>query len=239
MYGLKVSGTLFIRLGLIMNDLPADTTTFIEANTHFQATSLCPEVEVRLLRPDAPMWNSSRHIFSDDGPRPYWAFAWGSGQSLARYVLDHPEIVQGKRVLDFGSGCGIAAIASAKMGASQVIATEIDPVAVRAIELNAQHNSVNVQAQVTAPDVDRPLIDVEREAWDVLLAGDVFFIWPKNTALASLGHGKQEVLIGMPRKRGIPREHLEELQVYTVRTVPDIEHQLNTESCVLRVQGED
>ena len=136
---------------------PNDTTAFIEANTHFQATPLCPEIEVRLLRPDASMWKSANHIFDDNGPRPYWAFAWGSGQSLARFVLDHPEVVLGRRVFDFGSGCGIAAIASAKAGACQVIATEIDSVAVRAIELNAQHNGVVVQTRATTPDAQQPL----------------------------------------------------------------------------------
>jgi len=219
-----------------VNSSIEDPTAIIEANTHFQMLPLCPEIEVRLLSPDALMLKSSTHIFSDEGPRPYWAFAWGSGQALARYILDHDEVVYGKRVLDFGSGCGVAAIASAKAGAARVIATEIDPVAVRAIKLNAQHNSVVVHARETMPDAQQLLIDVERESWDVLLAGDVFYLWPKNIALAAAKTGNQTILIGMERKRGISREYLDELQNYSVRTVPDIEHPSNSESCVLRVK---
>ena len=66
-------------------------------------------------------------------PPPFWAFAWAGGQALARYIADHPEIVAGRRVLDFASGSGLVAIAAAKAGAAQVEASEIDPFALAAI----------------------------------------------------------------------------------------------------------
>src|SRR3546814_6716248 len=77
-------------------------------------------------------------------PPPFWAFAWAGGQALARYILDHPEVVRGKRVLDFGSGSGLIAIAAMKAGADSVLAADIDPFAVASIGLNAEVNEVSV-----------------------------------------------------------------------------------------------
>ena len=77
-----------------------------------------------------------------------WAFAWAGGLALARHVMDHPELVAGRRVLDFASGCGLNAIAAAKSGAAHVIATDTDPLAVVALSLNADANGVAVQASV-------------------------------------------------------------------------------------------
>jgi predicted nicotinamide N-methyase len=83
-------------------------------HTEIARVPLVPEIQLPLLKQDSPLWAS----FGDgpeaaEVPRPYWAFGWSGGQALARYILDHPETVRGRRVLDFGAGCGIASIAAA------------------------------------------------------------------------------------------------------------------------------
>ncbi len=126
------------------------------------APFLCPEMKLWLLPPEAPSWHASQlHDFE----MPYWAFAWPGGQALARYLLDCPEIVSGKRVLDFGCGCAIEGVAAAKAGAS-VLCTDIGTFAVQWAARNAQLNSVNLE--VREQDVLGQRLDV-----DVILVGDV------------------------------------------------------------------
>ncbi|MBL8914373.1 MAG: methyltransferase [Archangium sp.] len=119
-----------------------------------------------LLPPDAPSWHAPDP--SKLG-MPYWAFAWPGGVALARYVLDHPEVVRGKHVLDFGSGCAIEAIAAARAGAKFVLCSDIDPQALKAGERNAAQNGVTLRATTT------DLMGVELHGVDVLLVGDVCY----------------------------------------------------------------
>jgi predicted nicotinamide N-methyase len=198
-----------------------EQTMLTDANTSLQTPPLCPEITLRLIRPDAPIWRASdKHLFADDGLRPYWAFAWGSGQAMARFLLDHPEWVRGRRVLDFGAGSGIAAIAAAKSGAAEVVATELDPPAISAIEMNAAVNRV----KITARREDSRSAD--NRDWDVLLACDIS-LWPENCDwLDRLARENplKTILIADPGGRGLITDGLEELACYAVRTVPEIEH---------------
>jgi len=199
----------------------------MEENTSIRSAPLCPELRLHLLRDDAPVWHASeKHLFDDAGLRPYWAFCWGSGQALARYLLDHPELVSGRRVLDFGAGCGIAGIAAAKAGAAHVTATEIDPLAVVAIEMNARLNDAAVEP--TREDV----IQTGRSDWQVLLAADVCY-WTSNAQwLHRLAGHDGLVLIGDPGRPGLDKSNLQELARYRVRTVPEIEHHSLREAAV-------
>ncbi len=101
-------------------------------------------------------------------PPPFWAFAWAGGQALARYLLDSPALVRGKRALDFASGSGLVAIAAAVSGAAAVEASDIDSFAVAAIEANAAENGVSI-----APRLEN-LIGAD-EGWEVVLAGDIAY----------------------------------------------------------------
>ena len=105
-------------------------------------------------------------------PPPYWAFAWAGGQALARYLLDNPALVAGRRVLDLGSGSGLVAIAAAKAGAARVLAADIDALALAAIGLNAAANAVTLDT--TADD----LLAAPPGAFDVVLIGDLFYERP-------------------------------------------------------------
>ena len=182
-----------------------------------------------LLREDAPLWRAAgRRLFAPDGPAPYWGFAWASGQALARYLMDHPQWVRGRRVVDFGSGSGIAAIAAAKAGAAEVLATDLDPVALAAIELNAALNGVSVAMSPAN------LIDGEQHPWEVLLVADVCYRWVQRQWVSSLADRERLVLIADPGRGGLPVDKLEELARFAVRTVPELEHPDLVEAAVYR-----
>ncbi len=141
-----------------------------------------------------PLWEAA--YFADDRlpvPPPMWAWPWAGGQALARYVLDHPEVVAGKRVLDVGTGGGIVAIAAALAGAAEVTAVDIEPYAIEACRLNAAANDVAVTTWEADP-VDRD------EGWDVVLAGDV---WYEAELAAHLGPWLRRT--GRPGRHGAHR----------------------------------
>lgn len=129
---------------------------------------LTPEIQLYLLKPDYPqeaLTDEARRVLMDKPP--FWAFCWSSGQVLARWLRDFRESIAGKRILDFGSGSGIGAIAAALSGADEVIALDTDPLACEAIRANAELNSVNI---VTAETLE----SVEGD-FDVILAADVLY----------------------------------------------------------------
>lgn len=192
-------------------------------NTTICRPPLVPEIRLRLLDSDGPWKSSGQSLFGQDGPKPYWAFAWGSGQALARYLLDHPEFVRGKRVVDFGAGSGVAAIAAARCGAANVTANDNDPRALAAISLNAELNAVVVRTTQTEI-TELVVADI-----DVLLASDVFFHWPGNESIMGKLNNVQSILVSVPNQRGLapgrelPRRRLRELASFEVRTVPQLE----------------
>lgn len=132
-------------------------------------TQVLPELKMRLALAD---WPAQTEPFSatkvDDiwQNMPYWAFVWSSGHALAQYVLQHPERVRGKRVFDFGAGSGVVAIAAVLAGAQEVIACDIDPLALEACAYNASLNGVQLQCRMDLADV---------QPADLILAGDVLY----------------------------------------------------------------
>jgi len=118
------------------------------------------------------LWERTEERAAEDQPPPFWAFPWAGGQALARYLLDHAELVAGRSVLDVGSGSGLVAIAARLAGAASVLASEIDQVAAAAITLNAQANHLR------APEVAGDVLDGDGEAAQVVLAGDVWYSAP-------------------------------------------------------------
>ena len=123
----------------------ADPKAFIIANTRLLPVPHAPEICLYLADEVTPLWLKTEEELGEMGlPPPFWAFAWAGGQALARYILDHPNSVVGKRVLDFASGSGLVAIAAMKAGASEAHAADIDGFAQEAIGLNAAVNAVEV-----------------------------------------------------------------------------------------------
>ena len=141
---------------------------FILENTRPQAPPHTPELTLYLADEITPIWKMTEEALVEIGlPPPFWAFAWAGGQALARYILDHPESVAGKRVIDFASGSGLVAIAAMKAGAASVLAADIDVFCEAAIGLNAEANAV----EVAFTEVN--LLGAPPPAVDVLLAGDI------------------------------------------------------------------
>ena len=118
-----------------------DAETFIRANTVLTTARQVPEVSLHLATEITPIWQASEAWLVERAIEPpFWAFAWPGGLTLARHVLDNPDLAAGKRVLDFAAGGGVAAIACALAGAALVEAAEIDPLALAAVGLNAKAN---------------------------------------------------------------------------------------------------
>ena len=146
---------------------------FVLANTAIAAAPLVPEIRLHLATEVTPLWQATETELAQSGLEPpFWAFAWPGGQALARYVLDRPQLVRNKRVLDIAAGSGLAAIAAAKAGAAQVVANEIDDFAAVALALNAALNGVAVE--VSRHD----LLGGAADPFDVVLAGDVCYERP-------------------------------------------------------------
>lgn len=120
---------------------------------------IVPEIKLLLLTDDYPKdrLGQESYIKLMAAP-PYWAFCWGGGQAMARYLLDHPELVDGKTVVDFGSGSGVAGIAAAKSGADHVVGVDIDPVANSAARANAQLNNIEMSLLEYYPADGRSLV---------------------------------------------------------------------------------
>ncbi|XP_072876708.1 electron transfer flavoprotein beta subunit lysine methyltransferase isoform X2 [Chlorocebus sabaeus] len=106
--------------------LDPEIKAFLEENTEVTSSgSLTPEIQLRLLTPRCKFWWERADLWPHSDP--YWAIYWPGGQALSRYLLDNPDVVRGKSVLDLGSGCGATAIAAKMSGASRILANDIDP----------------------------------------------------------------------------------------------------------------
>ncbi len=194
--------------------MKTDPESFIRANTSLLSPPHVPEIRLHLADEAHELWLKTEEELEKIGlPPPFWAFAWAGGQGLARYVLDRPETVKGKRILDFASGSGLVAIAASMAGAASVTAADIDPWSQTAVRLNAAANSVPLDftgENIIGRDIDA----------DVVLAGDVFYdkafaeaLVPWLEALAVAGKG---VLVGDPGRAYLPKDKLEFCAVYEV-----------------------
>lgn len=199
----------------------AGYTNFILENTRHESAPLVPEFTLRLASEVVPLWQLTEEQLSEQAlPPPFWAFAWAGGQALARYLLDHPECVAGKRVLDFGAGSGIVALAAARAGAAGVTAVDVDPYAAAAIKVNAQENGAAVD--VLCEDI------VGRSGdWQVILAGDICYEQPLadriEAWLRSLAGRGATVLIGDPGRTYFPKQGREKIISYAVKTTRELE----------------
>ena len=181
-----------------------------------------PELRLHLADDLEDTWARVQTERTDSGlPPPFWAVAWLGGQAVARHVLDHPDNVAGRRVLDLATGSGLCALAARAAGASPVVAVDVDSLAVAAAELNAADNDLHIEV-AQADVLDGPPPEV-----DVVLAGDVFYDaetaprferWLRTAAAAGV-----LVLVGDPGRHYLPRTGLAELAAYDVPTTRALE----------------
>jgi predicted nicotinamide N-methyase len=199
-----------------------DRRGFILANTRLQVPPHVPELRLHLADEITPIWKLTEEGLDAIGlPPPFWAFAWAGGQALARYLIDHPGIVTGRRVLDFAAGGGIVGIAAKRAGAAEVLCADIDPFCAVAIALNAQVNGVEVDF------TSANLLDQEPPTVEVILAGDICYEKPvAERVRAWLGVAATRgtaVLIGDPRRSYFDPEGLVQLAEYQVETTRELE----------------
>jgi predicted nicotinamide N-methyase len=218
-----------------MARLPADPEAFIRANTALEAPAMVPEFKLWLASEYVPIWQATEAWMEEQNiDPPYWAFCWPGGQAIARYLLDHPEEVQGKRVIDFAAGSGVSALAAARVGAKSVLANDIDALSGVAARLNAEANGI--------------VLEVNRDDWlagadgkpdaDVVIAGDVCYERDMSArALAWLrSHARlgRLVLLGDPGRNYFSAQGLQEQARYIIPTSLQLENRGMRETVVWR-----
>ncbi len=209
---------------------------FVRRNTAIERPPLVPEIALYLASEVTPIWQATEKSLAQSGmPPPFWAFAWAGGQALARYLLDNPDVVAGREVLDFGSGSGVVAIAAAMAGAAAVTAAEIDPFAAAAIALNAALNGVTLSATTADPIARRS----PSRPPAVVTAGDICYEQPMTgRAIEWLRHCAARgslVLLGDPGRAYLPRSGLVERARCQVPTSRELEDRDMRETVVWQV----
>jgi predicted nicotinamide N-methyase len=210
--------------------------TLVARHTRLRPVPGVPGIRLHLAEEAGPAWRATEAALGvAEAPIPFWAFAWAGGLALARFVLERPDEVRGRRVLDFGSGSGLVAIAAVQAGAATVIATDVDPFAEAAIGLNARANRVRIEF------VGRDLLGDEPPDVDVLLAADTWYEGPLAERVlpwlqAAAGRGIR-VLVGDPGRRYLPATGLTELAAYDVETTTQLEDRAVLRGRVFSVAG--
>jgi predicted nicotinamide N-methyase len=206
---------------------------FVRARTAPAPVPLVPEIRIHQATELTPLWHATAEQLERYDAAPFWAFPWAGGQALARHLLDHPEAVRGRRVLDFASGSGLVAIAARLAGAASVVATDLSPFCEAVIPMNAELCGVAVEVLVA------DLLGGPLDGFDLVVAGDVFYEKPLAErslawfrALAARG---VEVLVGDPGRLYSPREGVEEAAVYEVPVSREIEERPVMRTWVQRV----
>ena len=200
----------------------SDPDAFILANTRLQPVPHAPEISLWLADEVTPIWRLTEEELGQMGlPPPFWAFAWAGGQGLARWLLDNPAEVAGKRVLDLAAGSGLVGIAAMQAGAASVLCADIDPFCSAAVALNAAANDVSLDF------TDADLLDAPPPDVDVICAGDVFYEQPMAGRVlawlsAAAGRGVR-VLVGDPLRTYFPKQGFERLAEYAVPTTRELE----------------
>jgi predicted nicotinamide N-methyase len=202
--------------------MPASHRAFILRHTRLGPVPGADEIRLHLADEVLPLWHALQVETGDeDAPLPYWAFAWGGGLAIARYLREHPQSVEGRRVFDLATGSGLCAIAALRAGASEAIAADIDAYAVAAVEINARANGGRVGV------VRRDVLDEEPPDVDVILAGDCWYeARLAERVLPWLRRAQErgiDVLVGDPGRRYLPTDALLERAAYDVRTTTELE----------------
>ena len=192
---------------------------FVRAHTALAPVPFVPEILLRQAAEPIALWEATEAGGAEQPP-PFWAFAWAGGQALARHVLDDPDLVAGRSVLDLATGSGLVAVAAARAGAEPVTANDIDPLSLAAAEANAEANGVGLRT------VEDDLLNTD-DRYDVVLAGDVFYsremaarVLPFLRRAANRG---SLVLVGDPGRAYLPTDGMIKRATYDVPVTEELE----------------
>jgi len=216
--------------------MPSSPRAFVLRHTRVRPVPGIDGIRLHLADEVLPLWHAVQVETRDpDAALPYWAFAWGGGLAIARYLAEHPETVAGKRVVDFASGSGLCAIAAIRAGSVAATGIDIDPFAEAAIGLNARANRVRVTA------LRRDILDEEPPETDVILAGDCWYEAGLATRvmpwLREARDRGVDVVVGDPGRRYLPADELDELARYVVRTTTELEDLEHKDGRVYRLRS--
>jgi len=208
---------------------------FVLRHTRLRPVPGLEELRLHLADEVYTLWHAVQVETNDpDAALPYWAFAWGGGLAIGRYLREHPDLVAGRRVFDLASGSGIGAIAAMRTGAAEASGTDIDPFALAAIRLNARANACRVTV------IGRDVLDEPPPETDVILAGDCWYdadlarrVLPWLQCARDRG---LEVLVGDPGRAHLPVDDLMELAAFDVRTTSELEDLGRTTAGVYRLR---
>jgi predicted nicotinamide N-methyase len=204
-----------------VNPSPSNPENFIRAHTALARPPLVPEISLYLATEITPIWQATEAwLQAQNIAPPFWAFAWPGSQAIARFILDHPNLVKGRRVLDFAAGCGLAALAASRAGAASVEVAEIDPLAIAACQLNAGANGL------TLTGLAGDIVGTECR-WDMILTGDVFYEAPMTRHilpwLENMASAGATILVADPGRAYLPHKALGEIARYDVPTSLELE----------------
>ncbi len=202
--------------------MPASRRAFVLRHTRLRPVPGIEEIRLHLADEVLPLWHAVQVETGDpEAALPYWAFAWGGGLAIARYLREHPRAVAGRRVFDLAAGSGLCAIAALGAGASEATSADIDAFAWVSVELNARANGRRVSV------VRRDVLDEEPPDVDVILAGDCWYdARLAERVLPWLRRAQDrgiEVLVGDPGRRYLPTDELIERATFDVRTTTELE----------------
>ena len=197
---------------------------FVQRHTRLRDVDGVPGIRLHLADAVDPLWHATEETLAVDGaPIPFWAFAWAGGLALSRWLIEHPDEVAGRSVLDFATGSGLVGIVAARLGAT-VSAVDIDPFAEAAVDLNTRANRVRMTYST------RDLLDDPPPAVDLLVAADTWYEspladrvlpWLQEASAAGI-----RVLVGDPGRKYLPppgESGFIELARYAVRTTTTLE----------------
>ena len=212
---------------------------FIQENTELGSPPLVPEIKLHLAVDATELWEMTTKELKDNGlPLPFWAFAWAGGQALARYILDNPQLVEDKSVLDMGAGSGLVGLSALFSNASQVDFKEIDCFAAEAIHLNLSVNQLDQNFRIILEHLPK-FSPQNQNQWDVILAGDVFYEQEMSNIILSdlrkfarLGN---LVLVGDPGRAYFPKEGVKKLAQYPVETPIYLEEKSISETTIWQI----
>lgn len=219
-----------------MARLPDDPEGFIRRNTALETPAMVPEFRLWLASEYVPIWQATEAWLEEQNvDPPYWAFCWPGGQAIARYLLDHADLVRGKQVIDFAAGSGVSSMAAARAGAGSVTANDIDALSLIAARLNAAANGLTIATSSDDWLAGKPGAP---EA-DVVIAGDVCYEREMSSRaiewLRSHANRGRLVLLGDPGRNYFTAQGLEERARYDIPTSLQLENRGMRETVVWRV----
>jgi predicted nicotinamide N-methyase len=190
--------------------------SFIRENLRLQPAPSVPDILLHTAHSGSGLW---RLLGRDNAVPPYWAYPWAGGAVLARHILDRPEVVAGRSVVDLGTGSGLVGIAAMKSGARHVVAVDVDPVAIVAAELNAEANGVALEVRC------EDMLGRQPPAADILLVGDLFYEASLATRVLAFVErcraASVDILVGDPRRKDLPTDRLVPVAEYAVADFGD------------------